>query len=177
MDSAPLPYPRGGGGFLALVNPYQSSSEEEKPKLSLLTRDQIIAADDLKHEDVDVPEWGGTVRVRELTATERDQVESGTVNLSVGADGKPQADVNQSIMESFRARLAAYSIIDETGVRLFTDSDMVALGKKSSAAMQRVFNVAMRLSAFTQGDVEELVGKSEAVQSGDSPSDSASPSA
>jgi hypothetical protein len=143
----------------------------------LLTRDAILAADDLKHEDVEVPEWGGTVRVRELTATERDQVESGTVNLSVGADGKPQADVNQSIMESFRARLAAYSIIDEAGARLFTDQDMILLGRKSSSAMQRVFNVAMRLSAFTQGDVEELVGKSEAAQSGDSPSDSASPSA
>lgn len=144
--------------------------------MSLLTRDQILAADDLKHEDVDVPEWGGSVRVQELTAGQRDQVETASVAIAKNASGKLAPEFDKSVLESFRARLAAYSIVDELGQRLFTDADMIALGKKSTAAMQRVFNVAMRISAFTQEDVEELVGKSEAVPSDVSPSASALPS-
>ena len=31
--------------------------------MALLTRDEILAADDIKTEDVEVPEWGGDVRV------------------------------------------------------------------------------------------------------------------
>jgi hypothetical protein len=144
--------------------------------MSLLTRDQILDAQDLKSEDVDVPEWGGSVRVRELTASERDAVEAASTSIRI-EKGQAQTDFNKAVMEGFRARLAAYSIVDEAGNRLFTDQDMLALGKKSSSAMQRVFDVAMKLSAFTAKDVEELVGKSEAAQSGSSPSDSASPSA
>jgi hypothetical protein len=140
--------------------------------MSLLTRDQILAANDLKSEDVDVPEWGGTVRVRELTGDERDSVELSMVTMR-----GTEPVLNPNAYKSFRARLSAMSIVGEDGQRLFTDADMLELGKKSSAALQRVFNVAMELSAFTKKDVEELVGKSEAAQSGDSPSDSVSPSA
>ena len=32
--------------------------------MTLLSRDQILAVQDLKHEDVDVPEWGGSLIVR-----------------------------------------------------------------------------------------------------------------
>jgi len=41
-----------------------------------LNKEQILRADDLKTEEVDVPEWGGSVRVRVLTGTERDAFES-----------------------------------------------------------------------------------------------------
>jgi hypothetical protein len=140
--------------------------------MSLLTRDQILAANDLKSRDVDVPEWGGTVRVRELTGDERDSVELSMVTMRGS-----EPVLNPDAYRSFRARLSAMSIVGEDGQRVFTDADMLELGKKSSAALQRVFNVAMELSAFTKKDVEELVGKSEAAPSGDSPSDSVSPSA
>ena len=38
----------------------------------LLSKEQILAAEDLPHKDVPVPEWKGTVRVRALTGFERD---------------------------------------------------------------------------------------------------------
>jgi len=145
--------------------------------MTLLSRDQILAVQDLKHEDVDVPEWGGTVRVQELTADQRDAVEASMTEITMTDGGFAAKITPDKVIATFRARLAAYSIVDEAGKRLFTDADMVALGAKSSAALQRVYNVAIRLSAFSKSDVEELVGKSEAAPSGDSPSDSASPSA
>ena len=41
----------------------------------LLNKEQILNADDLTFEDVEVPEWGGTVRIRCLESTERDEFE------------------------------------------------------------------------------------------------------
>ena len=118
----------------------------------LLTRDSILKADDILSEDVEVAEWGGTVRVRGLTGAQRDQFESSIVSLKMGSKGTHQ-DVN---MQNVRAKLVALSVVDADGKRLFSDSDIKALGMKSAVALQRVFDVAQRLSGITETDVEEL---------------------
>ena len=41
--------------------------------MSLLSKEAILAAQDLPSEDVEVPEWGGTVRVRGLDGKGRDE--------------------------------------------------------------------------------------------------------
>ena len=41
--------------------------------VGLLNRSAILDAEDLKHEDVEVAAWGGTVRVRMMTGAERDE--------------------------------------------------------------------------------------------------------
>jgi len=113
-----------------------------------LTRDEILQVQDLPVEDVHVPEWGGWVRVRGLTAEERDRFEASILE----GQGK-HARVK---MENIRAKLVAMTVVDEEGNRLFTDEDVAALAKKSAAAVQRVFDVAMRLSGLTEAAVEEL---------------------
>ena len=37
-----------------------------------LSKDQILGAVDFSFVEVEVPEWGGTVRIRGLSAAERD---------------------------------------------------------------------------------------------------------
>ena len=149
--------------------------------MPLLSRSDILAAADLKFEDVDVPEWGGTVRIRELTGTQRDQIEAAMVTVKMEPDdkgkSKPTPEFDKSAMETFRARIASYSIVDEENKRVFTDADIFALGEKGSAALQRVYDVALGISGFSESDVEELVGNSDAAQSGSSTSDSPLPSA
>ena len=44
-----------------------------------LTRNEILAVDDLQTQKVDVPEWGGSVYVRGLTGSERDALEASIV--------------------------------------------------------------------------------------------------
>jgi hypothetical protein len=141
-----------------------------------LTADQILEADDLVTEDVETPEWGGTVRVKALTGTERDSYEAACVleRPVLNAKGKVvrgQTEYKRNL-SNVRAKLVVRSIVDEAGQRIFKDSDAAALGGKSSAALDRVFDVAARLSRLSEDDVEDLAGKSEAAQSGDSPSDS-----
>lgn len=125
-----------------------------------LSRDAILAVNDVQYEDVPVSEWGGTVRVKSLTGKERDALEA---SMIVGK-GK-NANVN---LNNLRAKLVARSIVDENGARIFSDDDITALGAKSAAALTRVYEVAQRLSGITQEDVDELTKNSETAPSDDS---------
>jgi hypothetical protein len=129
----------------------------------LLTRAQILEADDIPVEDVEVPEWGGVVRVRGLSGAERDAYE-----------GEVMQQRGRSIQfntENARAKLVARCVIDENGQRLFRSADVKALGRKSGAALNRVFTVCRRLSGLGDEDIQELVKNSGSDQSDDSTSD------
>jgi len=131
--------------------------------MALLSREQILEAPDLPYEDVDVPEWGGTVRVRGLTGAERDQFEAAILERQ--RDGRLRVR-----MENIRARLVALACVDEEGERLFSEQDVAALGRKSAVALQRVFEVAQRLSGLAPQDLEELAKNSGSARRGASTS-------
>ena len=126
--------------------------------MKLLTAEEILEKDDSTFEDVDVPEWGGAVRIQALTADQRDVYEESIIKVS-GEGKKRSRDV---IMRGIRAKLVAASAVNERGERLFTVAMVDRLGKKSAAALDRLFAVAQRLSALDEEDVEKLAGKSEA---------------
>lgn len=119
------------------------------PVVYLLGRDAILNAKDLKHEDVLVAEWGGTVRVRGLKGTERDEFEQSIVVQD--GDGKSHVE-----SKAMRARLCSLTIVNESGTRLFTEDDVADLGGKSAAALERVFDVAMRLAGMSKDEVEKM---------------------
>lgn len=127
--------------------------------MKLLTRDAILQAEDLPTEDIEVEEWGGAVRVRALTGAERDAFEQSIVEQR----GK-STRVN---MRNIRAKLVALTVVDGDGKRLFSDKDAELLGKKSAMALNRVFEVAQKLSGLSPEDMEELSGNSEEGQSED----------
>lgn len=131
-----------------------------------LSREEILNIPDIQIEDVFVPEWNTNVRVRGLTGTERDAFEEASLQR-YGKKGQTR-EVN---LKDFRARLSAWSMVDENGKRLFSDSDIPALGKKAAAALQRIFDVASRLSGLSESDVDELIKNSPDGQSADSGTD------
>lgn len=114
----------------------------------LLGKDAIFKADDIATERVPVPEWGGDVMVRGLTGRQRDAWES---SLSVRQGKKMVPD-----MRDFRARLVVRCVVDETGQLVFHDGDIEALTNKSGAALDRIYDVAAKLSGIAEKDVEEL---------------------
>lgn len=128
-----------------------------------LNKAEILAKDDLKTEDVFVPEWDAWVKVRTLNASERDHFEASTVQRN----GK-RVTTN---LEHIRARLCLLCMVDENGERIFSEEDTLPLGGKSASALDRIFTVAQKLNGLRDADVEELAGESGAAQNGDSPSD------
>lgn len=139
----------------------------EKPQNGLrvmLTRDMILTAKDIVTEEVDVPEWGGTILVRALSGAQRDAFDRSLIEVR----GKK----SEVIWANVRAKLVVRSCVDSEGNRIFTDADAVSLGRKSAAPLDRVFKVAQRLSGLTDEDVEELAEALKDDPNDDSGSDS-----
>ena len=126
--------------------------------MTYLSRDTILQREDIKTEDVEVPEWGGTVRVRGMSGVERDAFESSLIEQPAanGQRKRRRQQTTKTNMANVRAKLCAWCIVDEKGVRVFADADIVALGAKSAAALDRIYDVASDLSGITDEDVEEL---------------------
>lgn len=127
-----------------------------------LTRDAILKAADLKIEAVDVPEWGGTVYVRNISGAARDQFEGSRYRF---IDGKPEI-----VHENTRARLLAMCLCDEQGNLLFFEEDIAELGRKSGTALDACYEVATRLSGLRPKDVEEKLKNFSAALKGNSSS-------
>lgn len=128
--------------------------------MALLTKTAILDAQDLKHEDVEVPQWGGSVRVRMMTGAERDEFRSVAASYE---SGLPPA--------KFAAILLALTCVDETGARLFTVEDVDALEEKSAGSVDIPAVVAMRINGLGGTAVQDATKNSASGQSDDSGSD------
>ncbi len=113
-----------------------------------LGRDAILDADDRKYEVVDCPEWGGKVRVRNLTGAQRDAYEESIV--------KTNGSSRQINLANARAKLVVLAVVDGEGRPVFTSDDVRALGRKSAAPIERIFDAARSLSGMSEEDVEKL---------------------
>jgi hypothetical protein len=114
-----------------------------------LTAEMILAANDQKDhlKKVDVPEWGGEVYIRAMTAGERDAHE---IEWMQSKD-RGVAD--------FRSKLLVRVLSNSEGKRLFTDEQVKALRDKSAAVVNRLWGIAMKVNAMTEKDVEALAGE------------------
>ena len=115
----------------------------------MLTKDAIIHVEDLDYEDEEVPEWGGTVRIRCMTGSERDSFEAAIYKIEGGN--------TKVVRDNFRATLLARCLIDENGNRLFSDKEINQLGKKNSKIISRLFEKAQKINGLTTEDQEELL--------------------
>lgn len=116
----------------------------------MLNRETILQAQDLKTVDLDVPEWGDTIRLRMLTSVERF-----AVNDVAMVDGKFDA-------AKFQSTLIELTAVDETGARLFQPGDSSALAAKSAAAISRVFAAASKLNGLNGAAVDDAEKNSSA---------------
>lgn len=122
-----------------------------------LSRDAILGAVDIQTEKVPVPEWGDDVIIRGLTGEERDAYEGS--RRQIRNLGTPQQEM-VLIQDNMRANLLVKCIVDENGERLFTDRDAGLLGMKNGRVLDRLFDVAARLSGLNDEEQEKLEGNS-----------------
>jgi len=129
-------------------------------------REDILQIDDLPTEDVYVEPWGAWVRVRALTAGERDAYQNSMFEVRHRGRGQPPEIRYKP--EKASARLVALSVIDEQGNRLFTEADVEALARKNARAIDIIAAVARRLSGLDEEALEEAEGNSGPELSGGS---------
>ena len=124
-------------------------------------RKRLMGANDTKVQPIEVPEWGGTYYVRVLDGKSREAFEE-----ALSAEQR---------MKNFRARFLVLALCDEDGKQFLADADIDALNERNAVVLNRVFEQAWTINAFTKEAVDALGEGSPAVPSGDS--SSASPSA
>lgn len=109
-----------------------------------LSKDQIVAAIAARAKEVftiAVPEWGGDVQVRRLTAADMER-----------------SGLSDGIRDATRfAKVIAISLIDDEGSPLFTEKDAKTFAQADMAAAARVFGEIMRVNGLMDSDLEEAV--------------------
>jgi hypothetical protein len=118
--------------------------------MAMLSAAAILSVDDAVSETVPVPEWGGDVIVKGMTGTERDAFEAGI---------RPKGVLD---LRNARAKLLVKVLVNENGTRLFADVQAGELGKRSAIVIERIYDVAARLSGMTEEAEAEIEGNSEA---------------
>lgn len=113
--------------------------------MALLTKEQILNADDLETEIIEVPEWGGEVKISVMPGHVRDRYEESCIGKNGGAN-----------LKNIRAKMAAFSIVDDEGKPMFTEAEINKLGLRSGIALVRVYDAVQRLNKITDEDIEEL---------------------
>ncbi|MGH3097868.1 MAG: phage tail assembly chaperone [Streptosporangiales bacterium] len=134
-------------------------------------RDSILAVDDLESVEEKVPEWDGvSVWIKPVSAAEWDEWRTSLTPVDQNGNTHPQ-------MGNMRARLLVYCLYDEQGNKIFKRQDANALGQKSSAVLERLFNIATTgIGEDAKQAIEDAEGNSSAAPSGDSNSSSLAPS-
>jgi hypothetical protein len=115
--------------------------------LSKATAAEILAGQPVREEIVPVAEWGCEVRVRGLSAYDREIFEE-----IFGDEEK------ESSRGTVRAKLVAMTCIDEAGTLLFGEADLPKLQAQPASAIDALFQAARRLSGMDK-DAQEKAEK------------------
>jgi hypothetical protein len=108
-------------------------------------RTKIFEADDGKSELVEVEEWGVKVEVRSMTGKRR----AFMMTRFMGDGGLDT--------ERLYPELLIATVYDpETGDMVFRPEDADALNERNAAALERIAQVALRLSGMTEKAQDDL---------------------
>src|SRR3954471_5857192 len=94
---------------------------------NFLSADQIWAADDIREQDLDVPEWHGKVRIRALTLEQITHLASRVTHRM--PNGQENIDREQSV-----ALTLIYGMVNPK----LSESDAARLRDKSASAVTRI---------------------------------------
>lgn len=109
----------------------------------VLSKALILEAADLRTEAVDVPEWGGEVLLRELSAAQMSEFKAKSV---AAVDPQTQAVRDGATLFGLSAWIVSRAAIGEDGKRLFTDADLTRLGEKSDKVIDRLAARVLKMS-------------------------------
>ncbi len=129
----------------------------------LLSKDEILGMDDIPTEEVLVPEWKNRkVLVCGLTGAGKNAYQASIMEF--------QGKTRKAKLEHSTAKLLVRTLVDRNRQPIFSETDILKLGTKSAAVLERLAKVASRLSGMDEEENEQLLKNSEAAQSVDSPS-------
>lgn len=112
--------------------------------MTRLTKSEILAADDIEERDVDVPKWGGTVRIRTFSKRKADEMRK-QATLKDRATGKETVD-----RDKLEALLFVEGVIDPQ----FDLNDYEQLLEKSDTAVSVILKAIIEASGLSEAAVD-----------------------
>jgi len=116
--------------------------------MAILDKNDILKAKDVETKTIEIPEWGGEVIISTMSGFARDRFEASVIGKNGGMN-----------TANIRAKLVAACLVDEKGSLLFTEEDVHKLGKKSCAALDKIFEEAQKLNRLGEKEIEQLAKK------------------
>lgn len=93
---------------------------------------------------------GGMVKVKGMTAAQRDLFEQRMANL------KP---IEPGVKENLRAQFLVHHIVDDFNELIFTPDDVKKVGDLCATEIDKIFEACQRVSGFSDADEVELKKK------------------
>jgi hypothetical protein len=134
-------------------------------ELKLLGKLETLGADDTVYEIVPVPEWGGSVRVRNLSGGEHGLWEKQVFARDKDGESDYRADL-------YNAVLMRYGVVDAAGKQLYGDADIPALTAKNSRILKRIGARIAELTGMSGDAAKDTRGKSSAGDTSGTPTGS-----
>lgn len=139
--------------------------------MAALSREQILAANDLRMESVTVPQWGGEVHLIELTDRAKAQWQMDNAEVKEVADGgfdkdgRPTYRFGTILKQDQLSRAKAIALVavnPETKDRLFQDDkEVIELSGKSSTAIDLLYEKFLSMNGLSKKAEEDLKKNSE----------------
>jgi hypothetical protein len=118
------------------MSPGRPRLKERKKAMAkkYLSMDEILGAQDTEYRDVEVPGWGGTVRIGSLDA--------GTMIRFTEENEDPKLKKTASL------RLIVASLVDGDGNRIGTETGVEAMKKKDMRSVNMLAEQILELNGF-----------------------------
>jgi len=108
---------------------------------TILTKEDILKANDIQIITFPVPEWNGEINLKEMNAYERDLFEE----MIMG---------NEDSMKNLRVCVLTMCICDAEGNRFFDEKSIEELNKKSSLVVIKIFDKCKEINHILQAPAQ-----------------------
>jgi len=112
--------------------------------MGYLTREQILGAQDRKVIELDVPEWGGTIRLRSMSGLAAEEY------IKAVQDAKTD-------FEPLLLLISSSVIGDDNELMFPAPEDVKGLASKNLSALKHVSEACMEVNGFNQEEVAEAL--------------------
>lgn len=121
----------------------------------VLTKEDILAADDVMYEEVYVEEWKGKVRIKILSGVQRDAFENKCVSQTKG---------KKIDLTNLRVTLITMAIVNADNTLMFTRQEAIRLNGKNGKVIEALYNATRKLNGIGDDNKKDLAKNSEADQ-------------
>lgn len=115
--------------------------------MALLNRNQILEAKDIQTKDIEVTEWGGTIRIKQLSAKEHNDIVMNMINIrKMAAKQLSKRNTNENLEDAInelaiknqKILLIIKSVVDENMKPLFGEEDIELLYQKNTNVIDKI---------------------------------------